>query len=401
MAPKKSSTKVTGIDDAKDIKSLIPLGSKYLEHGFNVLLIGLHGTGKTISVMDLAAEHDMNFKYFSCSTLDPYTDLVGVPVPMNYCSKCSIHYHITDKLCEKCNGVMSETLKSIRPREIDEAELIFFDEFNRADSKTTNAVFEIIQFHSINGEKLPNLRACWAAINPPDNDYQVEELDPALLDRFDLYIEIKPDPSVKYMVGKGIDLPVAQVLKQWWNDQDHTRRTKGNNNMAAYISPRRLEKIGRIYTLTDNFQSVIDALPKGVAFEVSKLKLMLEKATGKISENEVSALGKEAADFVYSPGEIIKKQKEIIDYVQNNPNELETQKKIIEVFVNQQLSEETLVRMYGSLLNSLQPAVVESLFDGFSSTKKTKMRQVFEEYKQNNPDIASKLTNLEGIISSG
>ena len=110
---------------------LIPNARNLLDNGFSVMLIGRHGTGKTTSVNQLASDAKLKVKYYSCSTLDPYTDLVGVPEPVD-------------------DGVGGRRLNMVRPRDIDEADFVFFDEFNRADRQTLNAIFEIIQFHSIN-----------------------------------------------------------------------------------------------------------------------------------------------------------------------------------------------------------------------------------------------------------
>ena len=205
------------------MSSLIPNGKKLLENNFNVILLGLHGTGKTTAIFDLAKEMDIKVAYFSCSTLDPYTDLVGVPVPI-----------------ERKEGGGRE-LEMVRPRSIDEAELIFFDEFNRADRQTLNAIFEIIQFKSINGERLPKLKACWAAMNPPNEEYQVVEVDPALLDRFDVFLNVSPHVSVDYMKDF-IKIETARILKAWWDQ--HGGYSKGKDGKISYISPRRLLKMG-------------------------------------------------------------------------------------------------------------------------------------------------------------
>jgi hypothetical protein len=98
-------------------------------------------------------------------------------------------------------GESGTHLQMVRPRDVDDAELIFFDEFNRADPKVHNAVLEIVQFQTINGEKLPHARMVWAAMNPPGKEYDVEDLDPALVDRFDVYEEVKATPSVTYLAG--------------------------------------------------------------------------------------------------------------------------------------------------------------------------------------------------------
>ncbi len=48
-------------------------------NGFNVLLVGGHGVGKTAMVKEVFDGLGWTWKYFSASTIDPWVDLVGVP----------------------------------------------------------------------------------------------------------------------------------------------------------------------------------------------------------------------------------------------------------------------------------------------------------------------------------
>ena len=355
--------------------NLIPMADVYLRERKNILLIGLHGTGKTQSIMEIAKKNGVKMKYYSCSTLDPYTDLVGVPVPK------------TDD-----NG--KDFLKMVRPRDIDEAEIIFFDEFNRADPKTINAVFEIIQFQSINGEHLPNLQCCWAAINPPDKDYNVEQLDPAMIDRFDAFIEIKPSPSVAYLATK-MPKEIAQALVSWWNEQNRARR-----KFEDYISPRRLEKIGMIYDVTRNQEAVKQAMPPGGNFDVKKLIEKLEIAIGKRKKDEViHNIGTSASDkFQYTQGGIYQKREEIVKYLQQNPFEHETQKKICDTLKNANVGNDTLIVAYGEILNALTPAIFESFFNGLTTTKKSQIRNAFQKIKKTDITKTDALPNVEKVL---
>ena len=139
---------------------------RYLTLNFNVLFTGKHGVGKTSILSKTFEDEGIKWKYFSAATMDPWTELVGIP--------------------ENVNG----ELEFIRPKSLDEYDAIFFDELNRAPDKVLNAIMELIQFKSINGRKFPKLRVVWAAINPPDEEdtYKVNTLDPAQLDRFQVQI---------------------------------------------------------------------------------------------------------------------------------------------------------------------------------------------------------------------
>lgn len=243
----------------------------YIELGYNILLQGDHGTGKTTMLIAAVEALGLTMEYRSASTMDPFTDLVGIPVPRDE------------------NGI--EVLKNIRPHSIDKAEVLFFDELNRADPKTLNAFFEIVQFRTINGEPLPNLKCVIGAQNPPGSDYNVDSLDPALVDRFHIVMDIAPRPDSNYLTKALNNRKVAIELVSWWNQVYGPRsQVKGaaKQDRKNYLSPRRLETIGRVFldtvkigndgSVSTNQRALEGAMPPGAAIDHGKLKDMLEGA---------------------------------------------------------------------------------------------------------------------------
>lgn len=324
------------------------MGSEYMRNGFRLLLIGLHGTGKTESVIQIADEVGMKCKIFNCATLDPYTDLIGVPVPVK-------------------DDDGGDILKMVRPTALAEAEIVFFDELNRAPQATQNAVFEIIQFGTINGEALPNLKTCWAAINPADDgQYLVEDIDPALIDRFDAYHELKPKVSVQYM-SQFIDTKIAQALSAWWNDHNRERRGKDN-----YVSPRRLMKIGLLYEKMGSIRAVTQALPPGGSYDTKKLQLMLQAAkTGKplATDATVPLKGGGASSFTYDKKGLLRDKDAIVKHLEDEPNDLETQKKILGVLGNR-VGVPKLLGEYAPILDVIKPSLLEGFFGGMAQSKR-------------------------------
>jgi hypothetical protein len=224
---------------------------KYAQHNLNVLLIGSHGIGKTSITQQIAKDLNVKFKYYSASTLDPFADIVGVPVP--------------DK--------ETKTLEFLRTKEIEEAEFIFFDELNRAHPRILNAVLEIIQFKTVNGVRLPKLKMIWAAINPPGEDYQVEEMDPVLVDRFHCYIKMMPEVHLPYLNTK-MNPDIALALKTWWDTvlDDHQRKV---------FTPRRVEYVGQLIDLDLPWR---DGIPQGHEFPLPFLISKIKKIKSGIQE---------------------------------------------------------------------------------------------------------------------
>jgi len=193
----------------------------------NLLLIGYHGVGKTQMVLEEAKCQGLKMKYYSSPTLDPWPDLVGIPVPVDAKGGSKNKY---------------KELQFIRPADVEDAEIMFFDELNRAHPKVINSVLEAIQFHSINGKLLQRLKMVWAAINPPDDIYDVNELDPVIVDRFHVHLQVPAEPSINYYTKKaGISPRVAKALVTWWHRDL-------NDNLRQMVSPRRLEYMGQNYS---------------------------------------------------------------------------------------------------------------------------------------------------------
>lgn len=207
----------------------------YASNGFNVLLSGRHGVGKTAIIKEVFSETfgENNWAYFSAATMDAWVDFVGVP-----------------KAVTRPDGM--EVIELIRPARFadDDVQAIFFDEFNRAPAKVRNAVMELIQFKSINGRKFNNLKVIWAAINPFSEDaggYDVEQIDPAQLDRFQVQIDVPYKVDRPYMKAKHGAL--ATPFVEWWNALD--------KEMQYKVSPRRLEDALCVYNVKGNLEHVL------------------------------------------------------------------------------------------------------------------------------------------------
>jgi hypothetical protein len=245
----------------------------YAENNLNVMLIGSHGIGKTTIVKSIAEKMGLRFKYYSSSTLDPFAELIGIPVP------------------DKIKG----TVDFYRPQELEEAEFVFFDELNRAHPRVLNTVLEIIQFKSINGMPLNNLKMVWAAVNPTGGDYQVEELDPVLIDRFHMYIKMQPQVYIPYLKTK-MSTEIAVCLRDWWNDDL-------NEEQRRIMTPRRLEYIGM---MIDKDIPYRDAIPQGYTFPTPNLEKRIKVAQGRIS------------DIVIDKENILNKTEEFVEQVEKD-----------------------------------------------------------------------------------
>jgi len=187
----------------------------------NILLIGKHGVGKTRMTLEAAKHLNIKVKYFSASTMDPYADLAGIPIA----------------------DAKKKIIEFFHDSDLDRYHLFFFDEINRPQhEKVLNGLLEVVQFLRVQGRRFKKLKMCWAAMNPPNMDYDVDDIDPALLDRFHHYINVPPTYSRFFFMRKFG--PMGESLLEWAKYLDKTKRD--------IVTPRRLEYIGDAAIQTKN-----------------------------------------------------------------------------------------------------------------------------------------------------
>jgi MoxR-like ATPase len=143
-----------------------------------LLLVGPHGTAKSLLVERISAALGLSWRHYNASLIN-YDDLIGIPLP--------------DESGEALRFVTT-------PGSIWDAEFVFFDEISRCRSDLQNKLFPIIHERRVSGIRLEKLLHRWAAMNPPSPDdvqerpgqYYLgsEPLDPALTDRFPFIVQV-------------------------------------------------------------------------------------------------------------------------------------------------------------------------------------------------------------------
>jgi AAA domain (dynein-related subfamily) len=151
-----------------DFKSFIQCAQR-LPANVSVLLRGPHGIGKSQGVFQLGAHFDLSVIDKRLSQMSE-GDMIGLPKVEGGVTK----FLPPDWYMDACNN----------------ARVLFLDELNRATPEVMQAAFQVVLDRQLNGHRLhPNTRV-YAAINN-SGAYQVNEMDPALLDRF-WTVDLKP-----------------------------------------------------------------------------------------------------------------------------------------------------------------------------------------------------------------
>ena len=145
-----------------------------------MLLIGTHGSAKSLLLERLAGALGLSWRHYNAALVN-FDDLVGYPLPDQ---KGELRYVQT-------------------PASVWGAQAVFIDEISRARIDMQNRLFPIIHERRAQGIDLEQLEHRWAAMNPPgqretdaDEDAEVyagsSPLDLALADRFALHVTM-PD----------------------------------------------------------------------------------------------------------------------------------------------------------------------------------------------------------------
>ena len=141
--------------------------------GDPLLLIGASGTGKTYLLNSLSEALNLQHRHYNASLIS-FDDLVGFPYP-------------------DPEGTGVRFLET--PATVWGAESVLIDEISRSKPEQQNRLFSLVHERRVQGIGLPKLRYRWAAMNPCSTDQDSDEnytgsepLDPALADRFGLFV---------------------------------------------------------------------------------------------------------------------------------------------------------------------------------------------------------------------
>lgn len=113
--------------------------------------------------------------------------------------------------------------------------ILFFDELNRATIEVQQCAFQIVLDRELNGHKLHPKTRVYAAVNE-GSEYQVSEMDPALLRRF-FVTSLEPTTSdwlVWAAQNNKIDPIIREFIKKY---PSHLRHTKTLEPGKVYPNP--------------------------------------------------------------------------------------------------------------------------------------------------------------------
>ena len=274
------------------------------------LIQGVHGLGKSDIVRQYAKDNDLHCEVLILSLMD-VGDLCGLPRTVSYGGQLSTTWSApiwfnriidaawpvdlkVDDLTFDCpeleesvkafktSSISREQLNSLYCRSIgapdvelklhvqskvhykySKRSVLFLDEFNRAPGDILNTSLQLILDRRLNDFLLPIVNGkptyVVAAVNPSNDNYTVNTMDPALLDRF-VFGTVEPDAKTWLDWARKTDQ--AQVVRDFI--AEHPARihyVPADNSTGA--TPRSWASLSKI-------MKTIDKIPSTIHFQLIK-----------------------------------------------------------------------------------------------------------------------------------
>jgi MoxR-like ATPase len=175
------------------------------------LLVGHSGVGKSELLKQAAHKLGVQFICRDLSLMEP-PDLMGLPQVNGQ----STVYLPPDFLPRSGRGIL------------------VFEELNRCEKFMQAPCLQLLTTRTLNDYRLPEGWLPAAAINPPDSDYLVNQMDPALLFRF-VQARVVPDQRewLRWARGSGIHSSVIAYVE---SDTSVFDRADSNPRSWTYVS---------------------------------------------------------------------------------------------------------------------------------------------------------------------
>jgi len=177
--------------------------------------------------------------------------------------------------------------------EENEAIVLFLDELNRARPEILQAVMDLTLNRTLAGKSLPEGSYVVAAINEGD-EYQLTDLDPALVSRFNVY-EFAPsvDDWLIWATEKKLDPRVLQFIQENhnWLDTDglsYEHSTTMERDLEKSPDRRSWEKVANLIKPIKTLENIHVKLLSGVIGAPAALEFMRhQKKQSSLSADEV------------------------------------------------------------------------------------------------------------------
>lgn len=210
----------------KEISKVLDLAwkARELDRIFNPLLVGAPGLGKSQIVQQWCKEKDIPFIDLRAAYLEA-PDLIGFPSIEMVNGRQSTVHNIPEFWPFAGNGVL------------------LLEEPNRGTTSVMNTFMQLLTDRKVHKYVLPKGWIIVGCINPENEEHDVNTMDAALKDRFEIYdVTYNFHDHIEYMRQTKYDPSIVNFVetKTWtYSLPEDIKKASG----AKYISPRTLSKL--------------------------------------------------------------------------------------------------------------------------------------------------------------
>ena len=220
----------------------------------NIMLVGKHGIGKSEILTSYFQSQGLKVVTLFLGQMSDPGDIIGLPSKVE---------------AKDANGNVTAQTDFTPPYwfPIDGKPIVLFlDELNRARPEILQTVMDLTLNRKLAGKDLPEGSRVIAAVNDGD-EYQLTDLDPALVSRFNIY-EFRPtvEEWLNWAAGAGLDERVINFIQDnpTWLDGDSDDKKRDYQGLDKSADRRAWKKLSDIMKNVDTIKDIHKRVIAGI-----------------------------------------------------------------------------------------------------------------------------------------
>ena len=234
----------------------------------NILLVGKHGIGKSEIITQFYSEKGMKVISFFLGQMSDSGDLIGL-------------------MYKNEETGISEFLPPFWWPANGEPIVLFLDELNRARPEILQSIMDLALNKTLAGKRLPDNSVIISAINE-GGEYQLTDLDPALISRFNMY-SFKPtvDEWLLWATKKNLDARIIQFISNNKNYLDTLDLKEDSSDLEKYPDRRAWVRVSEVITDCELLDELKTKLIAGIIGVKAALNFVTSLQKNQITPSEI------------------------------------------------------------------------------------------------------------------
>ena len=252
--------------NSKELETLLEVTPSWQ----NIMLTGRHGIGKSQILTNYFEAKGMRVVALFLGQMSDPGDLLGLPTKDEATGKTTF---------------MPPYWFPVDGQPI----VLFLDELNRARPEILQTVMDLVLNRKLAGRLLPEGSRIISACNDGD-EYQLTDLDPALVSRFNIYT-FRPtvEEWLLWATRKGLDERVTAFIQENPELLDRSGDTKEEQGLEKDPDRRAWEKVARVMENISDPKQVHQKIVAGIVGVQAAARLFLSLQKGLLTPQELLA----------------------------------------------------------------------------------------------------------------